>query len=215
MPTRFATLLLAVSAVLRAQPAKLPPDVDPRSYSRLPLVQRGELDANGQRVYDQFNPKDQATPRLGPTAALLYSPEVAEPFEKLNDAERKTTAGTHYFEICTLIAAREFDQQYVWSAHELNAQRAGVEQRIIAAIKFDRGVEDLPEKDAVLIRFGRDLFRAHKVSSPLYAQMVELFGKRGLVELTVILGDYAMTSLVLNAVDQQLPPGRKALLPEK
>jgi len=42
-----------------------------------------------------------------------------------------------------------------------------------------------------------------------------LFGQCGMVELTVILGDYAMTSLLLNAVDQQLPPGRKALLPAK
>jgi 4-carboxymuconolactone decarboxylase len=208
-------LLLAASAILAAQSAKLPADVDPHSYSRLPLVPRDQLDANGQRVHDLLNGKDQATPRIGPTAAVLYSPEVAEPFEKLNGAERKTVAGSRYFEICTLIASREFDQQYVWSAHELTAQRAGVEQHVIDAIKFNRGVEDLADKDAAVIRFGRDLFRQHKVSSALYAKVVELFGRQGMLELTVILGDYAMTSLVLNAVDQQLPPGRKALLTDK
>jgi len=215
MRTQLTTLLLAASAILGAQSSKLPADVDPHSYSRLPPVQRDQLDANGQRVYDLFNGNDQATLRIGPTAAMLYSPDAGEPFEKLNNAERKTVAGTRYFEICTLIAAREFDQQYVWSAHELSAQRAGVEQRVIDAIKFNRGVEDLADKDAALIRFGRDLFRQHKVSSSLYAQVVGLFGQRGMVELTVTLGDYAMTSLLLSAVDQQLPPGRKALLPAK
>jgi 4-carboxymuconolactone decarboxylase len=215
MRTRSTLLLLAASAILGAQSAKLPADVDPHSYSRLPLVQRDQLDANGQRVYDLFNGNDPATPRLGPTAALLYSPDVGEPFDQVNVAERKTVAGTRYFEICTLIAAREFDQQYVWSAHELSAQRAGVEQRVIDAIKFNRGVEDLGDKDAALIRFGRDLFRQHKVSSSLYSHVVELFGRRGMVELAVILGDYAMTSVLLSAVDQQFPPGRKALLPAK
>jgi 4-carboxymuconolactone decarboxylase len=215
MRTRFILLLLAASAILGAQSAKLPADVDPQSYSRLPLVQRDQLDANGQRVYDLFNGNDPATPRLGPTAALLYSPDMGEPFDKLNVAERKTVVGTRYFEICALIAARQFDQQYVWSAHELSAQRAGVEQRVIDAIKFNRGVEDLADKDAAAIRFGRDVFQQHKVSSTLYARVVELFGRQGMVELAVILGDYAMTSVLLSAVDQQLPTGRKALLPAK
>jgi 4-carboxymuconolactone decarboxylase len=215
MRTRFTLLLLALSVILRAQSTKLPADVDPYSYSRLPLVQPDQLDASGQRVYDFLNGKDQDTPRIGPTAAVLYSPDVGEPFEKFNGAERKTVAGTRYFEICTLIAAREFDQRYVWSAHELSAQRAGLERRVIDAIKFNRGVEDLADKDAALIRFGRDLFRQHMVSSTLYAQVVESFGRRGMVELAVILGEYAMTAVVLNAVDRQLPPGRNALLPEK
>jgi len=171
-------LLLAASAFLGAQSAKLPADVDPRSHSRLPLVQRDQLDANGQRVYDVINGKDQATPRLGTTAALLYSPDVGEPFDKLNVAERKTVAGARSFEICTLIGAREFDQQYVWSAHELTAQRAGVEQHVIDVIKFNHGVEDLADKDAAVIRFGRDLFRQHNVSPALYAQVVRLFMRR-------------------------------------
>jgi hypothetical protein len=50
-----------------------------------------------------------------------------------------------------------------------------VEQHVIDAIKFNRGVADLAEKDATIIRFGRDLFRQHKVSS--------LSGRRGMVEL--------------------------------
>src|ERR1700730_12265646 len=84
MRTRFTLLLVAASATLAAQSPKLPADVDSHSYSRVPLPQRDQMDANGQRVYDLINGKDQATPRIGPTAAVLYSPEVAEPFEKLN-----------------------------------------------------------------------------------------------------------------------------------
>ena len=37
---------------LSGQSAKLPADVDPNTLSRLPLVLRSSLDANGQRIYD-------------------------------------------------------------------------------------------------------------------------------------------------------------------
>lgn len=213
MHTRLTMMLLAGGVLLSAQ-GKLPSDVDPKSYSRLPLLTRDKLDANGQRVYDFIN-SGQTIQRLGPAATVLYSPSLGEPFEALNTAERKSAAGPRYFEICALIASREFDQGYVWSAHEVAAQRAGIEQRVIDAIKFNRGVQGLPPKDAMLIRFGRALFKEHKVDSAMYAQVVELFGKQAMVDLTITMGDYAMTSTLLNAIDQQLPPDRKPLLPPK
>jgi len=193
--------------------AQQPAGIDPQSYSRLPLITRDQLDAEGQRIFDAINGPGQTKPRLGPPANSLYALAPAEPYDRLNQLLRKTVAGPHYFEICTLIAAREYDQQYEWSAHELAAQRAGVEQNIIDTIKFNRGVDGLPEKDATTIQYGRDLFRKHKVDLALYNKMVALFGRQGMMELTMTLGDYAMTAVLLNAVDQQLPPDRKALLP--
>ena len=49
--------------------------------------------------------------------------------------------------------------------------------------------------------------------SDLFAKMVSLFGRRGTMEIAIVMGDYAMTAMVLNAVDQRLPPGRESLLP--
>jgi 4-carboxymuconolactone decarboxylase len=184
------------------------------------MVQRSSLDANGQRIYDFMNGTNAngttaATPRLGPINSTLYSPVVGEPFEAINQALRKSVMGTHNFEICTLLAAWEYEQQYEWSAHEIAAQKAGVDQKTIDAIKFNRALDGLPDKDATLVRFGRDLLRKHKVDSALYAQVVEQFGRQGMIDITVAIGDYVMTALVLNAVDQQLPPDRKALLPSR
>jgi len=113
------------------------------------------------------------------------------------------------------VAAREFDQQYEWSGHEPAGRRAGLDQMVIDAVKLNRDVAGLPEKDATVIRLGRALFRQHKVDSALWAKTVELFGRQGAVEITVIMGDYAMAAVMLTAVDQQLPPGREALLPIK
>ncbi len=221
MQPRFFGLLFAVGlwlvspTLIKAQGPTLPADVDAHTYSRLPMIQRSSLDANGQRIFDFMNPGNPATPRLGPINSTLYSPLVGEPFEAINQQLRKSVIGSHNFEICTLLAAWEFEQQYEWSAHEVAAQKAGVDRKTIDAIKFNRGIDGLPEKDATLVRFGRDLLHKHKVDPALYAKVIDQFGREGMIDITVAIGDYLMTALVLNAVDQQLPPDRKPLLPAR
>jgi 4-carboxymuconolactone decarboxylase len=212
---RTFSICLFLAAGAFAQQPKLPTDVDPHSYSRLPLLQRDQLDPSGQRVFDNVAGKDRAAAPVGPVGTSLYSPGVAEPMNQLNQYLRNTVVGAHYFEICALLAAREFDQYYEWSAHEPGALRAGVDQKAIDAIKFNRDVKGLADKDAAVIQFGRALFHQHKVSAALYARVVELFGKQGMFELTAVMGDYAMAAIMLDAVDQQLPPDRKPLLPVK
>ena len=87
-------------------------------------------------------------------------------------------------------------------------------QEVIDVIKHDRPVTGLPEKEATAIEFGRAMLRGNRQVSPeLFAKMVALFGRRGTMEITMVMGDYAMTAMVLNAVDQHLPPDREPLLP--
>jgi len=80
-------------------------------------------------------------------------------------------------------------------------------------IKFNRALTGVPEKDATIIRLGRAIFRDHKVSPELWAQMEKQFGRQGAVELTIVMADYAMAGFILTAVDQRLPADRKQLLP--
>ncbi len=214
-PLLIAGFISAVSVLPYAQSIPLPPDIDPQTSSRLPLMPRAQLDGNGQRIYDAINGKDATAPRVGPAAASMHSIAVAEPYDALNQVLRKSIITPKYFELCTLIAAREFDSKYEWSAHEPTAQRAGVAEDVIDAVRYNRELAGLPEKDAVVIRFGRELLRAHKIEPALYAKVVELFGRQGMVDITLTLGDYVMTAFLLNAVDQQLPPGRTVNLPMK
>jgi hypothetical protein len=51
------------------------------------------------------------------------------------------------------------------------------------------------------------------VSPELWAKTVEFFGRQGAVEIVATMGDYVMAGSMLTAVDQQLPPDRKPLLP--
>ena len=216
-------LLLAVlltAAAVSAQSGRtppdrtLPPDIDARSYSRLPLILKDSLDAEGRRVFEAINGKDATVPRLGPPANSMYALRASEPYDRLNQLLRTNTVGAQFFEISTLVPAREFNQQYEWTAHEAGARRAGVADAVIDAIKYNRPVNGLPEKEATVIEFGRAMLRGdHQVPSSLFASMVRLFGREGTMEITMIMGDYTMTAMLLNAVDQHLPPDREPLLP--
>jgi 4-carboxymuconolactone decarboxylase len=217
-PMRTVWFLVMISAVTlaNAQPAgtPLPADIDGQSYSRLPLINKGVLDAEGRRIFETINGEGVNVPRLGPPANSLYSQAASEPYDVLNRLLRKTVVGPQFFEISTLVPAREFDQQYEWSAHEVGARRVGVDQRVIDVIKYARPVTGLPEKEATVIEFGRALLRGdHQVSSAMFAKLVALFGRQGTVEITMIMGDYTMTAMLLNAVDQHLPADREPLLP--
>jgi len=167
-------------------------------------------------VYDYIAGRGGTPPKTGPGGVSLHSPAAAEAIQMLNQALRKTIIGTKYFEISALVGAREFDQQYEWSGHEPAALRAGVDQAAIDAIKFDRDVAGLEEKSATVILMGRQLFRGnHQLTTELWARAVRLFGPTGALEVAMVMGDYAMAAVMLNAVNQQLPPGRPALLPAR
>jgi 4-carboxymuconolactone decarboxylase len=201
---------IVLVASLFAMLAAAQSDIDPQSYSRLPLIPRSKLSGDALRVYDAVvgkdaDGKDRPIPPLGPAATSLYSMGVALPMNQLNQYLRTSVVGTAMYQLCTMIAAREFDEPYEWNSHEAGAKRANVDQKTIDAIKFNRPLVGLPEKEALVVRFGRAIFQDRKVPSELYAKVVETFGQQGMFELTAIMGDYAMAAIMLRAVDQHVP----------
>jgi 4-carboxymuconolactone decarboxylase len=172
-------MLIGVVVNLSGQ---LPTDIVPDSMSRLPLVKRGDLDENGQRVFDLISGPNRTGRLSGPAALSLYSPHAAEPLEMLNRWLRANgVLGPRLTELAILVAARELDQQYEWSGHEPAAVRAGVDPAVIDVIRFNKDYSGLDPKDAVIIRLGRQLFRQRRVDSDLFAKAVELFGRQGTI----------------------------------
>jgi 4-carboxymuconolactone decarboxylase len=195
----------------------LPKDVDRQSYSRLPNVKRDDLDADGKRIYDMLaGGEGKTVTATGPAAISLQSPKVAEAIQMLNQYLRfHGVLKPRDYEVAILVAAREFDQQYEWSGHEMGARNAKVPEAVIDAIKYNKPAEGFSDRDTLLITFARDSFHGHRIGSDLYARAVETFGKQGTLELATIIGDYAMAAIMLNATDQHLPPGRESTLPVK
>jgi 4-carboxymuconolactone decarboxylase len=204
---RLCVLLLAALPVVPQDKTALPPDIDPVTFSRLPPVTAADLDEDGKRL---LAARTNYTPGPGPGHVTIYSPRE---IDLGIPSGAKSPVGPRYFQLAVLITAREIDQQYEWTAHELAGRRQGLEQAVIDVVKYDRDVASLSDKDATLITFGRALFREHRVSSELWAKMVSLFGRQRTIQLMMIMGEYFKAGFMMNAVDQHLPPGREALLP--
>ena len=193
-----------------ATSAVLPKDIDPQSLSRLPIVKRDDLDEDGKRIYDMLaGGEGKTVTPTGPAAISLQSPKVAEAIQMLNQYLRfHGVLKARDYEVAILVAAREFDQQYEWSGHEMGARTAKVPESVIDAIKFNKDATGFSDKDTLLITFTRQLLHQHKLDSDQYAKSVAVFGKQGTLELATIIGDYAMAAIMLNATDQHLPAGR-------
>lgn len=210
MGIRVALLFAGAAFAPQAQgqsQAPLPPDIHPVTLSRLPPVTPEDLDDEARRLFEQ---RQSFTPGPGPTHVTVYIPR--ERSLGIPTGEN-SPVGARLFQLAVLIAAREIDQQFEWSAHEPAGLRQGLEQSVIDVVKYDRPVTGLAEKDATLITFGRTLLRDNQVSSEIWAKMVELFGRQNTIDLLGIMGDYLRVGIMLNAVNQQQPPSRPALLP--
>jgi 4-carboxymuconolactone decarboxylase len=202
----YAPLLAALPVVAQA-PNALPRDIDPVTFSRLPPVTPADLDEAGQRL---LAARTNYTPGPGPGHVSIYSPKE---IDLGVPSGAKSPVGPRYFQLAVLITAREIDQQYEWTGHELAGRRQGLEQSVIDVVKYNRDVAGLSDKDATLITFGRALFREHAASSELWEKMVKQFGRQRTVQLMMIMGEYFKAGFMMNAVDQHLPPGREPLMP--
>jgi 4-carboxymuconolactone decarboxylase len=214
-----ASKVTAGSAAAQTPASPLPSDIDPGSGSRLPVVKRESLDELGQTLYDKIDADARSGRSIagfkGPYGIALYSPRVADADQRKNDYLRfDSSIGRRLYEVAVLVTARELDHQFEWTAHEPAALKAGVEQAVIDVIKYRRPLSGLQPKDAAIIQLGRELLRRHSVESKTFADALKLFGPKELVDVVSVIGNYSAIAVLLNAFDQQLPPGQKPLLPK-
>lgn len=202
--------------------AEIPPDVQKDSWGRLPLLTRETLDADGRRAWDVLvNPESRyATGARGPVAMWLYSPLMAEHIFPASTYLRfGTDKDQRLTELTILATAREVRSQYEWSAHEPAAQRAGLEDAIIAIVKHRTSLDEagdvpgLGDKERTIIRFVREVMSEPKLSSETYAKAIALFGEKGVMDLAGLVGYYSFVNITLKTFDVNLEPGRTRLLP--
>jgi 4-carboxymuconolactone decarboxylase len=193
----------------------MPSDIDPKSGFRLPLPNREDLDEAGKKAYDRGTTPGATIAGLqGPAGIQLYSPNTAAHVSALNRYLRYEAGFTpHVREVAILITAREMDSQFEWVAHESEALKEGVPQSTIDVIKYRRSTAGVDETDALIIELGRQLWRDHRVAPETFAKLKTIFGPNKLVELVMLMGNYAGTAALLTAMDMQLHAGKKPLLP--
>jgi 4-carboxymuconolactone decarboxylase len=205
---RCAVILLSASAafITYAQ-SKLPADLDSQSRARLPYLKKSEMDAKGQKVADTFPSKDGTL--SGPLAFAAYNSGVAQALLDLhNAAVGGGTLDAHTRELAILVACRETNYNLEWNGHEASGLKAGNEAKVIDVVRYNRPLTGLDAKDATVVRFGRQMFRDKKVDSATFAKAVELWGKRGTMDMVAAMNTYAVSVYFAIAVDERSPEGK-------
>ena len=188
-----------------------PKDIYANTGNRLPAVKREDLDDYGKKLFDSRGPTADA---FGPGGVRLYSAPVADHMAAVNDYLRyKSGLDPRLVQLAILVTAREADSEYVWTAHEPQGLKAGLQPEVIDVVKYRKPATGLSEKDAVIIEMGREVFGKHHVSSANFARARSLFGDQGVVNYAALMGDYAATTTLLNVMDQHVRPADKPLLP--
>ncbi len=194
---------------------RMPSDIDPQSGFRLPLLKREELDEAARKTFDSATKPGETIAGLqGPAGIQLYSPKTTQHLRAINRYLRfEAGIPPRIREIAILSTARELDNQFEWVAHEPEALKEGVPQAVIDVIKYRKSTAGLDPTDAAVIELGRELWRAHKVKPETFATLKQAFGPHKLVDLVLLMGNYAGTAALLTAVDMQLHDGKQPLMP--
>ena len=77
----------------------------------------------------------------------------------------------------------------------------------------DGGLDALSPEEAVVVRYGRELFRQHRVTQSTFDEARARFGDQGVTELTALMGYYALLACSLNAFEVQPGPDAVPLPP--
>jgi 4-carboxymuconolactone decarboxylase len=209
-----AALLLLASGSFTASAqstAKLPADVDPSSLARRPYLQRKDLDAANQQIFDVLPGRSPEGVLRGPLAFAGYNPGAAKALFDLHNAAVAGTLNPHVRELAIMVACRETNYDLEWNAHESSALRVGVDAKVLDVVRRKAALTGLDEADAVVIRFGRQMFTDKKVDSATFAKAVELFGQRGVMDLVAVMNTYAVSGFYAIAVDEHAPAGKPSL----
>jgi hypothetical protein len=177
----------------------IPADIHRDSWNRLPLIPEPP-----NPLANNPNRRFLAPPGTGPGQIMLHGK---------GEQSLEASIGRRLTELGILLTARELDQQFEWTLHEPEARKAGLEPTIIDILRLRKPARRVPEKEAVIIQLGREVFEKHRVASNTYSHALKVFGQRDLVDLAGLMATHAAECALLTAFDQHLPVGMKPLLP--
>ena len=186
--------------------ASFPADVYPESRSRVPIVDRATLDPVRQIDFDEHISPNTTS------LAGIYGPGGLRLHGSADDRIGEDLGG-RLKELIRLIVSREMDQAFEWEAHEPVALREGLEPEIIDVIRYRRDLTGVPEREAAMIQLGREYFQTHKVSSETYARVLAAIGRKNLIDMCVLMGDYVETAVLLTVNDVRVEYGTPYILP--
>ena len=139
----------------------------------------------------------------GPYNAMLLSPAVGAPLERLGRAVRyETSLPDRVRELVILTVAALAESDVEWRAHETLALSVGVPEDTVATLR-SAAPSFSDETDSLVHAFVRQLLAQHAVEDATFAAVRATFGLSGVLELVATAGYYQVVAHLNNAFELQ------------
>ena len=195
------TALMWVHGVPLAAQDRMPP---------IPPDKMTDAQKKAAQEYKDLRKQDLTGP---PWSVMLRDPDLVVPSLQLRLHNQVNSAlSPKLTEFAIMIAAREWTNNYEWSAHSTLAARAGLNPAILAAVADGRRPEKMAEDEEIVYEFCTELLHNKSVSDPTYARMLAKFGEPGIVEAASLEGYYTYLSMIMNTARSPLAAGAKPQL---
>jgi len=143
----------------------------------------------------------------GPFSVLLHSPKLAAQLIPLVPfIHHECIVEGKLRSVAILAAAREYEAAYVWAAQVAAARRNGVREELIDLIRVKGDPARLPAEEREIVAYARQLQRTNRVDQATFDALKNRYGVQWLVELTAVMGYFALVSGVANAFEVPAPP---------
>jgi 4-carboxymuconolactone decarboxylase len=186
---------------------------------RLPPLKPAELDAEQWDLYDSLIATemplfekaavDVRTPDgslLGPFNPLLFSPALGGAQISVFRADKASTSlSPRVHELVILTVGAAWGSDYELYAHRIVGRLAGLPEDAIRAVESGQTPDLHDEREAIAHEFTRQLTHEHRVDAQTYSRAAEAFGRKGLVDLVLLVGLYLTTCALINAFEVPVP----------
>lgn len=174
---------------------------------RIPLVSDANMTDAQRRVHDAMMSGPRRAPPVGPLAAAMHRPDLAEAWSALGLVLRfNSSFPPRLREFVILLVGRYWDCQFEWFSHESEARKAGLSAETIETLR-QGGTSFAAADEQAIHDYAIALLRDHHVDDATYQRILDAYGTAGIVELTALIGYYAMVALTLNAHEIGVPDG--------
>jgi 4-carboxymuconolactone decarboxylase len=189
-----------------ADPVPLSQGFATGASERLPMPPLDALDA-AQKAAAQALIDGPRKGVYGPFLPLLRSPVLLDRVAKVGEYLRfESVLDARVRELATCVAARHVSNQFEWVMHAPLAVKAGVSPEAIEALRQGARPQPLAADEQDAVDFAQELLATHGVSDRTYALALSRWGEQGVVELTMLVGYFAMISWLMNVARTPAQP---------
>src|SRR5258706_2479087 len=148
-----------------------------------------------------------------PFKVYLRSPEFGIEAIKMSDYLRFDTGlENRLTELAIIIAARNWDNDYIWTAHYGAAVKGGLDPSVGADIAAGKRPSKMKEDEAIVYDLLTEIYRDRKVSDATFAQARAQYGERGIMDIIGLAAYYGNTAMALIVSNGTRPAGNEPKL---